>query len=60
MPGTTVKRTGWVTFASIVMFMVGALNLVWAIEDFPGPLGLKTSALAILAPNIPSGPSLIW
>ena len=41
MPGTTVKRTGWVTFASIVMFLVGALNLVWAIEEFSGAAWLK-------------------
>ena len=41
MPETTVKRTGWVTFASIVMFLAGALNLVWAIEEFSGAAWLK-------------------
>ena len=41
MPETTVKRTGWVTFASLVMFLAGALNLVWAIEEFSGAAWLK-------------------
>jgi hypothetical protein len=41
MPETPVKRTGWVTFAAMVMFVAGALNLVWAIEEFSGAAWLN-------------------
>ena len=34
MTETTNKRPGLVTFASIMMFIVGGLLLVWSIEEF--------------------------
>ena len=41
MTETISKRPGWITFAAVVMFMAGALNLVWAIEEFSGAAWLK-------------------
>jgi len=41
MTEMTIKRTGWVIFAAMVMFMAGALNLIWALEEFSGAAWLK-------------------
>ena len=41
MTETTYKRPGLVTFASIMMFIVGGLLLVWSIEEFSNAAWLK-------------------
>ncbi|MGD9092648.1 MAG: hypothetical protein PVF74_07355 [Anaerolineales bacterium] len=46
MTETISKRTGWVTFAAMVMFVVGAMNLIWAIEEFSGAAWLKNISTA--------------
>jgi hypothetical protein len=41
MTEITYKRPGLVTFASIMMFIVGGLSLVWSIEEFSNAVWLR-------------------
>lgn len=58
MADTETKRPGWINYASIVMFMAGMLNLIWAFEEYnnatwlrelsAGDFGTQFTAWAIL------------
>ena len=52
---TTSKRPGWVTFASIVLFLVGGLHLVWSIEGFTDAAWLRDISTGLLGDQL-----IIW
>ena len=55
MTETTYKRPGLVTFASIMMFIVGGFLLVWSIEEF-----LNATWLADVSFGLFGRQFLIW
>ena len=52
---TTSKRPGLVTFASVMMFLVGGLLLVWSIEGFTDAAWLRDVRTGLFGDQI-----LIW
>ena len=52
---TTSKRPGWVTFASIMMFLLGGMLLVWSVEGFTDAAWLKDISTGLFGDQI-----LIW
>jgi len=52
---STSKRPGLVTFASIMMFLLGGLHLVWSIEGFTDAAWLRGISTGLLGDQI-----LIW
>ena len=51
----TGKRPGWVTFASIILFLVGGLHLVWSIEGFTDAAWLRDISTGLLGDQL-----IIW
>lgn len=52
MSATTQKRSGWVTFASILMFIAGGLLLVGSIEAFSDASWLKEVSTGLFGDQI--------
>ena len=52
---TTQERPGLVTFASIMMFLLGGMHLVWSIEGFTDAAWLKDISTGLFGDQI-----LIW
>lgn len=55
MTATTSNRQGLVTFASIMMFIVGGLLLVWSIEEFTNGAWLQNVSFGLFGRQF-----LIW
>ena len=52
---TTGKRPGLVTFASIMMFLLGGLHLVWSIEGFTDAAWLRDVSSGLFGDQL-----IIW
>ena len=52
MSETTSKRPGLVTFAAIMMFVLGGFSVVWAIEEFVNAAWLSDVSSGLFGKNL--------